>query len=406
MHKTSERVTQRDQVSEQSETCGAHTQLAAKDTSEKRSGGKLIVLGQTPPPYHGQAVAIQVLIEGLRDKVDLVHVPMRFSETVDQNGQLRLRKVWHLVSVLFRSISLLIRNRGATLYYPPAPASWVPVLRDLALLSFLRPLAGQTVFHLHAHGLGSFLESRPWLRNWTWAWSKPDVVMIHGESCADDARKFQPGRIAIAPYGVDVPRAHRQRPPEKKIRVLYVGMHAESKGIFDLLETASLLRDLDIEFRTVGSFKYPETQPRFEEQVRRLGLEGVVDRRGQRIGDQLWQEYADADIFFFPTFYESESFGVVTVEAMAHALPVVASNWPGPSDIVEHETTGFLCETRNVHEYSMAIRKLAENPDLRFKMGAAGERLYRDKYTLGSFVARMQSVFGTDDLRGWSTRAD
>lgn len=358
-----------------------------------KSESKLIVLGQTPPPLHGQAVAIKAMVDGLSDRLDLIYVPMRFSETVFDNGRMGFHKVTHLFSVVFKTLWLLNRHPRSVLYYPPAPASWVPVLRDLIILSIIRPFSSKTVFHFHAHGIGKFLDDRRWFSRWLWAWRRPDYVVVLGDSCVEDARRLSPKNLAVVPYGVDLVAAQRKRPPSEKIVVLYVGMLAAEKGIFQLLETADRLRDLNIEFRLVGTYKHSETQPSFEARRTALHLEHSVIVVGRRSGDELWQEYADADIFFFPTHFETETFGVVTIEAMAHKLPVVASKWRGPKDIVVDQVTGILCPPRDPSAFADGIRRLAIDNDLRTQMGNAGYALCRAKYSLSSFLSGMEDVF-------------
>ncbi|TWT96474.1 glycosyltransferase family 4 protein [Neorhodopirellula pilleata] len=354
---------------------------------------KLIVLGQTPPPLHGQAVAIKTMIDGLSERLDMIHVPMQFSETVFDNGRLGLHKVTHLLSILCKTLWLLVRYPGSVLYYPPAPASWVPVLRDLAILSIARPFASKTIFHFHAHGLGKFLADRKWLSMCSWAWRKPDSAVVLGLSCVDDANLFMPQSLSIVPYGIDLVAGVRRRPHSTKTVVLYVGMLAEEKGIFDLLDTANHLRDQNIEFRLVGTYKHSETQPNFEARRAELGLEDSVITVGRRSGDELWQEYADADIFFFPTHFETETFGVVILEAMAHRLPVVASRWRGPKDIVQDGVTGFLSPPYDPQSFSDSIRRLSNDRELRSRMGSAGHALCREKYTLENYLLSMEKVF-------------
>ena len=48
---------------------------------------RVLVVGQTPPPYHGQAVMTQRVLEGAYDRVELVPVRMRFSRTLDEVGR-------------------------------------------------------------------------------------------------------------------------------------------------------------------------------------------------------------------------------------------------------------------------------------------------------------------------------
>ena len=349
---------------------------------------KLVVVGQTPPPYHGQAVAIQAMIDALQVELEVIHVPMQFSDTVSENGKLSLKKVWHLWAVIFKTIWQLGRNPGAVLYYPPAPASWVPLIRDLVILSCVRPFCGKVVFQYHAHGIGGFIADRKWLRWPAWSMYNANLALVMGQSSIADTKKLRPKRIAVVPYGIDVPvqTTRRVEGNGRKLRILYVGMHTESKGIFDLLATANLLRDKNVEFRTAGTFKYAEAVPRFEAMLEDLELEGIVTPLGQQVDDQLWEEYRQADIFFFPTKYDSESFGCVVVEAMAHALPVVASDWHGPKDIVTDRVSGKLCQPGDPKSFAAALSELIENEELRKEYGAAGFERYQRHYTRTAFA--------------------
>ena len=61
--------------------------------------------------------------------------------------------------------------------------------------------------------------------------------------------------------------------------------------------------------------------------VKELGLENHVQFLGMLTGDAKFAAYARADVFSMPTFYESEAFPVVLLEAMAYGLPIVATRW-------------------------------------------------------------------------------
>ena len=68
----------------------------------------------------------------------------------------------------------------------------------------------------------------------------------------------------------------------------------------------------------------------------------------------------------------SETFGNVTLEAMAAGVPVVAARATGAVGMVEDRTTGFLVPPRDVPAYADAIARLCEDADLRWRMGLAG----------------------------------
>ena len=84
----------------------------------------------------------------------------------------------------------------------------------------------------------------------------------------------------------------------------------------------------------------------------------------------LSQLYADCDVFVAPSL--SESFGLIYLEAMARAKPVVAFRTGGVPEVVAHNRNGILVELNNVSELAGAIIRLSEDQELRRMMGRCG----------------------------------
>lgn len=87
---------------------------------------------------------------------------------------------------------------------------------------------------------------------------------------------------------------------------------------------------------------------------------------GQVQGDELTFAYASSDIFFFPS--DTETFGNVTLEAMASGLPVVAANAGGNRSLVEHNVNGFLANSTDYPQFYKYISLLTEDSNLRNNM--------------------------------------
>lgn len=89
--------------------------------------------------------------------------------------------------------------------------------------------------------------------------------------------------------------------------------------------------------------------------------------------DAIWELLPQADVFFLPSEYES--FGLSALEAMACAVPVVASNTGGLPEVVEDGVSGFLHAPADTEAMAESIRKLLSDDELARKMGeAARER--------------------------------
>src|ERR1019366_2763858 len=86
-------------------------------------------------------------------------------------------------------------------------------------------------------------------------------------------------------------------------------------------------------------------------------------------GESLATAYASSDVFFFPS--ETESFGNVTLEAMASGLPCVCADATGSRSLVVPGVTGLLAVPGRVAQFAAHIAALARDEGLRKQMGAA-----------------------------------
>ena len=91
---------------------------------------------------------------------------------------------------------------------------------------------------------------------------------------------------------------------------------------------------------------------------------------GHQEGAELARALASADIFLNPSI--TETFGNVTLEAMACALPVVAVSATGATSLVRDGDTGMLAEPGDICALADAIADYAASPALRQRHGQAG----------------------------------
>lgn len=93
---------------------------------------------------------------------------------------------------------------------------------------------------------------------------------------------------------------------------------------------------------------------------------------GFQSGDALGRAVAGMDVFLNPSV--TETFGNVTLEAMAAGVPAVAARATGAIDLIDEGATGFLVPPRDAGAYADAIARLAADPALRTAMGEAGHQ--------------------------------
>ena len=173
-------------------------------------------------------------------------------------------------------------------------------------------------------------------------------------------------------------------------------MHASNfrpvKNIETLIRTFAKVRE-KIPCRLVMVGDGPE-KTRAEQLVRELG----VHRHVLFLGNQdLMEELLPlADVFFLPS--HQESFGLVALEAMSTAVPVVASNIGGLPEVVLDGETGFLHDPDDIDAMAGSITKLLQDETLRRKMGEAGRRVAIEQFNQDDVIERYQQVY--ESFRG------
>lgn len=89
-------------------------------------------------------------------------------------------------------------------------------------------------------------------------------------------------------------------------------------------------------------------------------------------GKELSKAYAGSDVFLFPS--ETETFGNVTLEAMASGLPCVVADATGSRSLVESGVNGFLAAPRDTSAFASCVEKIAQDDELRATMSKSARQ--------------------------------
>ncbi|MFB6098917.1 MAG: glycosyltransferase, partial [Salinibacter sp.] len=121
-----------------------------------------------------------------------------------------------------------------------------------------------------------------------------------------------------------------------------------------------------------------------EERLPNTTFTGFLD------GESLAQAYASSDVFLFPS--DTETFGNVTLEAMASGLPTVCADAAGSRDLVKDGSTGRLCPADDVDAFAEAVRTLIVDDDLRDRMSTAAYKRAQD-FTWTNVLRQMNRYY-------------
>ncbi len=355
----------------------------------------VVVVGQTPPPLNGQTIMIRDFVAGNYEDVAITFVPMRFSRETKEVGAFDVRKVYVAFLTVVEILRARYRSGAHILYYPPAGANLVPVLRDLILLLLCRPFFRKTVFHFHAAGLWKIYAKlpaplRPLFRL---AYRRPDLAIFTTEATSFDAKFLGARHVAVVPCGVPDPEetpmcVTSSRDSASTPVVLFAGILCEGKGVLTLLHACAALKTAGTPFRLrlMGAFQSAAFQQETLQAVRELDLQDDVAFCGVLSGREKEQEFRDAAIFCFPSHYPAESFGVVLIEAMSFSLPIIATDWQGIPEVTGRDGAGaMLVSVQSPEELAAAMDALLKSKQMRLSMGSHNRRRYLNHFTLSHY---------------------
>jgi len=240
--------------------------------------------------------------------------------------------------------------------------------------------------------------SLPWLRRFVlWSLRTSDAVVANSSYTAQEIARFANVPVRVIPDTVGLPanQAARGSAGDGSFRILFVGRLVKRKGLTHLIEAVGHLpADLHARLTVIGDG--PE-RAALSEQVRTSGLDSLVDFRGRVPASALQEAYAASDVFVLQAIVDAggdtEGLGVVLLEAMSYGVPVVASEIGGITDIIENGESGLLLPPADVDLLASTLERLARDPALATRLGAAGERRVRAAFGWPEIIGKWKECY-------------
>lgn len=159
----------------------------------------------------------------------------------------------------------------------------------------------------------------------------------------------------------------------------YIGRVLHDKGVDDYIEAAKRIRAKypQTEFNMLGFIE--PTEIHYEEDLRILGEQGIVQYRGSQKDVKPWVARAHATIH--PSTY-GEGMSNVLLESASMGRFIITTNNPGCQETLEHEKTGFIYQGGNVDALVETIERFLAMPnETRQKMGEAGRERVKAQFS-------------------------
>ncbi len=165
--------------------------------------------------------------------------------------------------------------------------------------------------------------------------------------------------------------------PEETFLFGYVGRINADKGINELITAFTELnkKNQNIGLALVGMLD--EVNPIDKENLEIAQNSNAVFLTGNVPMDQVYPHMAMFDVLVHPTY--REGFGKVLQEAMGMRLPIITTNVPGPSEVIEKDISGVLVKPCDYYDLEEKMSLLLFDAELRDKLAKSG-RERAEKY--------------------------
>ena len=103
--------------------------------------------------------------------------------------------------------------------------------------------------------------------------------------------------------------------------------------------------------------------------------------------------YAACDVFVLPSISSYEGFGMVQLEAMACAKPVITTTLPGVSEIDADEVATLHVPPKDEDLLARSLIKILQNDELAINLGRNGRKLIIDKYSWSKVIVALEELY-------------
>lgn len=351
----------------------------------------VIMTGPLPPAVGGMASVLGALRDSsLSRRLDL-HL-FETGKTTPERRPLRqgivtrfnlLQRWWQEMGRTPRPIAHIHTCSGFTFFL------------DGLLLLIAKTRNAPSILHVHGARFDDFLDSLsfPMLTLARWLARRPDCVVVLSEDWRKRLVDRLPGaRLKVVANGVPSFAGTRESATNPAVRYLFLGNLCRRKGVHTLLQAAATSQTpwlLDL----AGGEEEPGFMAWTHKEIERLGLSERVSVLGPVVGEAKNRLLQQADGFVLPSL--AEGLPMALLEAMAARLPVVVTAVGAMPEVVRDGIEGFLVPSENITALRDALDHLANNAELRERMGKAASVSCEQGYGVERMVDALIDIYTT-----------
>lgn len=176
------------------------------------------------------------------------------------------------------------------------------------------------------------------------------------------------------------------------VKILSVGRLTYYKGYSKLIYAMSQIHGAQLCIVGQG-----ELQKSLASLVLRLNLSHKVKLLGYRSDAEVQALFATSDCFCLSSIDRAEAFGVVLIEAMGYAKPVIVSAIPGSGVnwVVDNGHAGLLVSSQDICALANALQLLVDQPVLRQQFAERGQQRFQQLFNIQKVAERLTTIYSS-----------
>ena len=176
----------------------------------------------------------------------------------------------------------------------------------------------------------------------------------------------------------------------ERLIIAFAGRLISGKGVLVLLDALGQLTE-DLKNKIVVRFYgFGPAKEEMIIKIKNLGLEKIIEFKGEIDSEVLRDELRKVDIFINPSF--SEGLPTSVLEAAEAGCAVIASDVGGTDEIIEHEISGLIVKSYDTEGLLMALEKLIKDKVLRNAYGHEAQRFVRENFSWQKVVEQYEKL--------------
>lgn len=345
----------------------------------------VLMIGVDKKSIGGMLTVVENYInnEEFSQKTNLSYIP-----TV--TNSFKLEKITFFLKSLIKIIYVILSKNINIVHVHMAEKG--SVFREGLVVLIANALGCKTIIHMH----GATIEE--WYNNQSnfikkivsKIFKKADKIFVLGVIWREFMEKIvkEPSKIEVVYNAVTVPQNKLYNTEAKNI--IFLGMLIQRKGIYDLLQAISRIKDKlpsDIKVKLYGADK----NNNIYEKINELHLEKKVEYCGWLTNNNKDKCFKNTLINVLPSY--NEGLPMTILETMSYGIPNISTNIAAIPEAISNNENGILLKPGDIDSLSNSILKLVSDSDMRKEYSKKSFSLVKEKFDITYHLQKVYRIY-------------